>query len=957
MHNTETELMSKIRIIARKIAKRILIFFILILILYGLGRFIHIFPPIKAIIQLVKETNIENKFGEKSLEYTMALDKLSDIYYEKSYKKWGTKNRQKALKKFIENDLQNTIQYANCLYKYSEYLRQEEDEKYQNTAKHCRESYLRIYKTNDLKDDSKRNLVEIIISTFDYEIVLKEKIRLLKLALEINYSILIENHDDTQKRILLFNYLGSYSTDEFSLWIEAQNSFEEALKLSKSSKYRLENTLTKIQYARLLTKMQNFNEAKNQLESCDIEVIHKGPGKNIWLILYRKQLMDILLGLGLSDEASKQMNALEMLNYKKDPSIQFLIFYRKAQNKIIQGNMIMSYYYLQRIKWLTQKSEVDDNQHLLSYYYLELLYNLRYKGSEADMWKAKIKEKKITDDSNYIGFLFAESQIERLSKDKTYFDKTSELFVTVRKDIIAHFKYMTENQRMTYWQQYQSTISMLYEAGSFSKESSNMAEICYDAALFSKGILLGSSVEFAKLLIDSGDTSLLFKYYQLLELRQHIDDKNVDKQKFDSLSLLANKLERDLVDRTHDFGDYTNKMLIKWQDVQSKMKFNDIAVEFIDFKTGKDSTIYSALILRKNWSQPKMVKLFEEKQLVKLIRKSATEIYSPKFGVQICNLIWGKLLPFLNKNENVFFASTNILHKLAIESLPLNDSVRINDFFHAIRVSSTKQLYFHLESKHITSVVLYGGLKYNLAESDLIQESKKYPNKLRGGKFNSESKNEWGELPKTKEEIDSIEHLLSNKNILSIVYSGNDGNEESFKNLSGKINNVIHIATHGFFYSADKAKTISYFNLENDQYKMDNSLLRSGLILSGANRAWVGKSLPGEIEDGILTAQEVSMLNLQGTELVVLSACETGLGEITSEGVFGLQRAFKKAGAKTIVMSLWKVDDKATSEMMQLFYSKWLSGMDKREAFRLSQQELKRKYNEPYYWAGFVMLD
>ena len=137
-----------------------------------------------------------------------------------------------------------------------------------------------------------------------------------------------------------------------------------------------------------------------------------------------------------------------------------------------------------------------------------------------------------------------------------------------------------------------------------------------------------------------------------------------------------------------------------------------------------------------------------------------------------------------------------------------------------------------------------------------------------------------------------------------------------------------------------------------------NPLRRSGLILAGGNRSWKGEEPIAGMADGILSAQDISEMNLQSTELVVLSACETGLGDIKGgEGVFGLQRAFKLAGVKTIIMSLWKVPDPETSELMQSFYKKWLNGLDKHEAFRLAQKELKSKQPEPYFWAGFVMLD
>ena len=134
-------------------------------------------------------------------------------------------------------------------------------------------------------------------------------------------------------------------------------------------------------------------------------------------------------------------------------------------------------------------------------------------------------------------------------------------------------------------------------------------------------------------------------------------------------------------------------------------------------------------------------------------------------------------------------------------------------------------------------------------------------------------------------------------------------------------------------------------------------MLRSGLMLSGGNKAWQGDAIPEGIEDGVLTAKEISRMDLRGTELVVLSACETGLGDVSSEGVFGLQRSFKQAGVQTLVMSLWEVSDKATSYMMTQFYSNLLSGKDKRSAFLEAKRKCKEQFPYPQYWAAFIMLD
>ncbi len=160
----------------------------------------------------------------------------------------------------------------------------------------------------------------------------------------------------------------------------------------------------------------------------------------------------------------------------------------------------------------------------------------------------------------------------------------------------------------------------------------------------------------------------------------------------------------------------------------------------------------------------------------------------------------------------------------------------------------------------------------------------------------------------------------------------------------------------GFFFPAEREKPNDFerlqFSGEQKFRYVPNPLLRSGLILSGGNSTWKGKTIPGS-EDGILTTQEIYEMNLSNTDLVVLSACETGLGDINnSEGVFGLQRAFKLAGVNTIIMSLWKVPDQQTSMLMQSFYKHWLNGMNKHDAFRAAQKEVREIYPGAYYWAG-----
>ena len=167
---------------------------------------------------------------------------------------------------------------------------------------------------------------------------------------------------------------------------------------------------------------------------------------------------------------------------------------------------------------------------------------------------------------------------------------------------------------------------------------------------------------------------------------------------------------------------------------------------------------------------------------------------------------------------------------------------------------------------------------------------------------------------------------------------------------------ILHIATHGFFLEDQKRDpSLGQLGLGRLSHALESPLLRSGLALAGANTWLQGMPLPAEAEDGILTAEDVSGLDLLGTKLVVLSACETGLGEVqVGEGVFGLRRAFVMAGAKTLIMSLWKVPDRQTQELMEDFYQRILAGEARAEALRQAQLAMKAKYPEPLYWGAFI---
>ena len=287
------------------------------------------------------------------------------------------------------------------------------------------------------------------------------------------------------------------------------------------------------------------------------------------------------------------------------------------------------------------------------------------------------------------------------------------------------------------------------------------------------------------------------------------------------------------------------------------------------------------------------------------------------------------------------------------------------------RLSSTRQLALIQSDTEGEAGVLYGDLDYDkdtgMGRNSASTGSRKriYKKVHRAIVDSLDLRGTLSRLPYTKKETEKIARDMKRSNVPCILYTDKDGTEESFKLLDGTRPRILHIATHGFYLTKQEAVESNFARpklLEAEhEYREDKPMTRSGLLLSGCRPALNHDTIPEGVEDGILTAQEISHLDLRGLDLVVLSACQTGLGDIASgEGVFGLQRGFKSAGAKTIVMSLWKVDDNATMDLMVSFYGYYLKGMSKEESFRLAREELRQK-SEPGQvrpdWAAFVMLD
>jgi CHAT domain-containing protein len=329
-------------------------------------------------------------------------------------------------------------------------------------------------------------------------------------------------------------------------------------------------------------------------------------------------------------------------------------------------------------------------------------------------------------------------------------------------------------------------------------------------------------------------------------------------------------------------------------------------------------------------------------------------------GLNLQYQVFKPLKRTLQGCRHLIFAPDGDLTRLPFEILPTGDNRYLIDDFEISYLSTVRDLLrFGLKRTfQPNESILIADPDFNLG-SDMVDEGQ-----IAKGTHSRALMSSIGpakQLPATRTEGKRIGDMLQ-------IRPWFEGDALEARVKSCRSPRILHLATHGFFL-ADQQRNLnrnsrglgavgwqSGFAADSLlESNIENPLLRSGLVLAGFNTWLKGENPPEEAEDGILTAEDVTGLNLLATDLVVLSACETGLGEIrTGEGVFGLRRAFILAGAKTLVMSLWGVPDQETQELMEEFYRRVLAGQSRAGALREAQLMIREKHPDPFFWGAFI---
>jgi len=483
----------------------------------------------------------------------------------------------------------------------------------------------------------------------------------------------------------------------------------------------------------------------------------------------------------------------------------------------------------------------------------------------------------------------------------------------------------------------------------------------YDLQLSTKALLLHSSNKVRNRIYESGNQELIDKYQQWTEMKEQLSKylsysaEDLSEQNIDisAVSDEINTLEKFLSQQSQLFANEVDKKQFSWINVKDKLNDKEAAVEIIRIKKRylTDSILYAALVVHPDSEIPEMVILNEGKKLEDRFFNYYRNAIKFTVGDEISyREFWAPIDDKLNSPELVYASADGVFNKININTLfDPKESKYVIDEYNVRSISNTKEI-ITAGSKQNTSgntAAVFGFPDFDLGTSGIVTSKAQ----TRASSFGF--KELIPDLPGTKKEVEELNLILNENGWKTDLFTREKASESQVKNVSNP--KVLHIATHGFFMQdIEYEESTDYGAYFKDQDY--NPLFRSGLLLAGAAGAiYDNKNVNNE--DGILTAYEAMNLNLDETALVVMSACETGVGEVKNgEGVYGLQRSFLVAGAESVIMSLWQVDDYTTQRLMVLFYKNWLSGQDKFMAFKNAEIALKKEFKDPFHWGAFIIL-
>lgn len=580
--------------------------------------------------------------------------------------------------------------------------------------------------------------------------------------------------------------------------------------------------------------------------------------------------------------------------------------------------------------------------------------------------------------------------LTKTSRENQAYEIFNKSFELKTKQIAEDFEWLSDHQKEAYWKKESSFYEDLswFASKSYLKVPEAVA-LNYNSALITKSKLLETKISKENYYLEVGEIREELSYRK--KLLNKLESDGSDKKEFmEKLRQEADSLDKQLELSWPAYAEQKRNLLITWDKVHQNLSEGEVAIEFVRFKEELDSTYkYQALIIRKDSVLPFLAPLCSEDELLNITSKSGFSAYYP--------LVWKPLEKYLKDIHTIYYAPIGELYNVPFHAIyaPQGDGDELveaktnkrgiviesehakteenasflMDQYTLHQLISTRYLALGLKKKEKenieSSVTIVGGINYDYLPIYKNLKFKKTNNlKNLNDRSSTYASSKLVYLEGTKKETEAIQKKLKTNNWQVNYLEGNNAREEEVTKFTGKEGKgILHFATHGYAFPEYSSldTTIKENSLRYSYRFNQNPMVRSGLILAGGNWAWVGSdtlSKLGAEENGILTALEVSGLNLRNTKLVVLSACETGLGKIEgSEGIFGLKRGFKLAGVEQMIVSLWSVPDKETMELMTLFYEDLVESLNPVVSFEKAQKQMRENYpTRPDLWAGFVLV-
>ncbi len=611
--------------------------------------------------------------------------------------------------------------------------------------------------------------------------------------------------------------------------------------------------------------------------------------------------------------------------------------------------------------WISKLGE--NNAHVASVRLLKgkVLYQKgNYDDAEVALKSSRSLYNSIYSD-NHPGYVQASSNLAKIYYIKGKKAEALEILEeTTEKNLVFTEKYFPQlsfSEKSKYWSQVKDEFEffnfLCYTQKNVKPE---LAAKMYNNTITTKAILLSNSIKVKQRVLSSNDSTLIKLYDEYIEnkefmtsslglSKQQLSEQNID---IKLLETRVEVLEKELSARSEVFAESRSKA-VSWKDVRDILTANEYAIEMLRFrhfdKDFTDSVIYAGLVVsEKTKDYPELVIIEKgnqlEKKNLKYYRNSVIFNNTDRLSY---DAFWGALKAGIPDNATVYISSEGVYNQINLEMLS-KDGVFALDKNNFVLVSNTKDL---VKSKVVSSAkTSRKTTKTKVKEEIYIAGSPAFY--LPNSAITSGSRTIVA-LPGAEKEVKSLSSIVASLGYQVVEKLGNNVQEDTIKQIENP--KVFHIATHGYF------KERSGDDIEEGLAA--NPLLNSGLLLSGAGDIINNtENKYVNSQSGILTAYEAMNLNFDKTELVVLSACETGLGEVQiGEGVYGLQRSFLIAGADAIIMSLFKVNDEITQKLMSSFYTNWLKSGNKRQAFIDAKKEIKKDYDDPKLWGAFVMVE